>query len=214
MAPVRDRRRPRHRDLVRGDPGQEDPTTRWVGLAWLAVGFVVFYVYRRRVLKEPTAVTIRAPALIGPALALEYRTIMAPVVDSPQSREAVHIACRLAAERRSQIIAMRVIVVPVEIPLDAPLPEQDELADRLLDEAHDIGELYGVRVIERVTRARHAGREIVEEAARRNAEIVVIGAPRLPHRTRRSAIFGKTVDYVLRNASCRVMVGIGREAAA
>ncbi len=27
-----------------------------------------------------------------------------------------------------------------------------------------------------------------------------MGAPRLPHRTRTSAIFGKTADYVLRNA--------------
>ena len=68
------------------------------------------------------------------------------------------------------------------------------------------GELYGVRVIERMVRARSAGRAIVEEAARRNAEIIVLGAPRLPHRTRKSAIFGKTVDYVLRHAPCRVMV--------
>jgi nucleotide-binding universal stress UspA family protein len=109
---------------------------------------------------------------------------------------------------------MRVIVVPMELPLDTPMPEQEKLADRLLDEAADIGELYGVRVVERVSRARHAGREIVEEATRRNAEIIVIGSPRLPHRTRRSAIFGKTVEYVLRHADCRVMVGAGRRAAA
>ena len=147
-------------------------------------------------------------------MALEYRMILSPVVDSPQSREAVHLACRLAAERRSAIVAIRVIVVPVELPLDAELPDQEDLAAELLDEAHDIGELYGVRVIERVARARHAGREIVEEAERRNAEIIVIGAPRLPHRTRRSAIFGKTVDYVLKNAQCRVMVGAGKRAAA
>jgi len=107
-----------------------------------------------------------------------------------------------------------VIVVPLELPLDAELSEQEELADRLLDEAHDIGELYGVRVVERVLRARHAGREIVDEAERRHAEIIVMGAPRLPHRTRRSAIFGKTVDFVLKHAHCRVMIGAGRRAVA
>jgi basic amino acid/polyamine antiporter, APA family len=192
----------------------QNPTTRWVGLAWIAIGFVAYAVYRRRVVHVPMTQTVKAPPLLGPALALEYRMILSPVVDSPQSREALHLACRLAAERRSAIVAMRVIVVPMELPIDAALAEQVKLADRLLDEAHDIGELYGVRVIERVARARHAGREIVEEAARRNAEIIVIGAPRLPHRTRRSAIFGKTVDYVLKNAECRVMVGAGRRAAA
>ena len=53
------------------------------------------------------------------------------------------------------------------------------------------------------------GRAIVEEAARRHAEIVVLGAPRGRHRD----IFGKTVDYVLKNATCRVMVAAGRRAA-
>jgi len=192
----------------------QNPTTRWVGLGWLAVGFVMYVVYRRRYVEVSVTETSKAPPLLGPALALEYRMILAPVVESPQSREALHLACRLAAERRSAIVAMRVIVVPVELSLDTDLPEQEELADKLLDEAHDIGELYGVRVIERVARARHAGREIIEEAARRNAEIIVMGAPRLPHRTRRSAIFGKTVDYVLKHADCRVMVGAGRRAAA
>ena len=66
-----------------------------------------------------------------------------------------------------------------------------------------------MRTIDRVVRARHAGRAIVEEAERRQAEIVVLGAPRGRHR----AIFGNTVDYVLKNAPCRVMVAAGKQAA-
>jgi APA family basic amino acid/polyamine antiporter len=192
----------------------QNATTRWVGLAWLAIGFAGYAAYRKYSVHAPLTETVKAPPLLGPGAALEYRMIVAPIVEGPQSRETLHLACRLAAERRSTIVAIRVIVVPMELPLDTPLPEQEKLADRLLDEAADIGELYGVRVVERVARARHAGREIVEEATRRNAEIVVIGSPRLPHRTRQSAIFGKTVEYVLRHADCRVMVGAGRRAAA
>jgi APA family basic amino acid/polyamine antiporter len=191
----------------------QSPDTRYAGLAWLAGGFVTYVVYRRRFLHEPLRRTLRAPPLLGPVLALEYRSILVPLVEGEQSREAMHIACRLAAERGSRIVAARVTVVPLELPLDAHLPDQERLADRLLDEAHDIGELYGVRVTERLVRSRHAGRAIVEEATRRNAEIVVMGAPRLPHRTRRSAIFGKTVDYVLKHAPCRVMVGAAPRAA-
>ena len=41
-----------------------------------------------------------------------------------------------------------------------------------------------------------------------------MGAPRLPHRTRKSAIFGKTVDYVLKNAPSRVMVAAAKTAVA
>jgi APA family basic amino acid/polyamine antiporter len=191
----------------------QSPSTRYAGLGWLVVGFVTYYVYRRRILHEPLSETVRAPILIGPAAALEYRTILVPIVEGEQATEAMHVACRLAAERGAAIVAVRVIVIPMDLPLDTPLPEQEELADQLLDEAHDIGELYGVKVVERVIRDRHAGRAIVEEAERRNAEIIVLGAPRLPHRTRKSAIFGKTVDYVLKNAPCRVLVAAARRAA-
>jgi APA family basic amino acid/polyamine antiporter len=192
----------------------QSPATRYAGLGWLAVGFGTYVVYRRRFVGVSLTETAKAPILIGPAFALEYRTILVPLVEGDQAIEAMHVACRLAGERRSVIVAMRVIVVPLDLPLDADLPEQEELANRLLDEARDIGELYGVRVIERVVRARHAGRAIVEEAERRHAEIILMGAPRLPHHTRKSAIFGKTVDYVLKNAPSRVMVAAAKTAVA
>jgi APA family basic amino acid/polyamine antiporter len=191
----------------------QEPATRYAGLGWLAAGLITYVVYRRVVLRESLTKTVRAPVAYGPAAALEYRTILVPVVEGEQSREALHVAVSLAAERRSRIVAVRVIVIPLDLPVDAVLPDQEELADRLLDEAHDIGELYGVNVVERLIRDRHAGRAIVDEAVRRQAEVIVMGAPRLPHRTRTSAIFGKTVDFVLRNAPCRVMVGAARRAA-
>ena len=101
------------------------------------------------------------------------------------------------------------IVVPLELPLDADLAPELAEADRLLDEARAIAAPYGVRVVERVVRARHAGRAIVDEAERRVSEIIVLGAPRGRHR----AIFGHTVDYALKYAPCRVMVAVGRKAA-
>jgi APA family basic amino acid/polyamine antiporter len=191
----------------------KDAPTRWAGLSWLAAGLVVYVVYRRRVLHVPLTETVRAPALLGPALALEYQNILVPIVEGKQAREAMHVAARLAGERRAMIVALRTTVVPLDLPLNAELPDQDAVAERLLDEAHDIGDLYGVRVVERVVRDRSAGAAIVTEAERRNTEIIVMGAPRLPHRTRTSAIFGKTVDHVLRHASCRVMIGAARRAA-
>jgi APA family basic amino acid/polyamine antiporter len=142
-------------------------------------------------------------------VALEYRTILVPIVSGPESHESVDIAARLAAERGATIVALRVIVVPRDRPLDASLPAEQDEADRLLDDARATAEIYGVRMIDRVVRARNAGRAIVEEAERRQAEIVVLGAPRGRHRD----IFGKTVDYVLKNAPCRVMIAAGKRAA-
>ncbi len=186
----------------------KDAPTRYAGLAWLAAGFVFYLLYRRS-LHVPVAVTMRAPIALGPLIALEYHSILVPIVSGPASREAVEVAARLASERAGRIVLLRVIVLPLDLPLDADLTEQLEEANRLLDEASAVADVYGVRTVERVVRARHAGRAIVDEADRRDAEIIVLGAPRGRHR----AIFGHTVDYVLKNAPCRVMVAAGKRAA-
>jgi APA family basic amino acid/polyamine antiporter len=187
----------------------QDAPTRYAGFAWLLFGFL-FYVLYRRSLHLPLTRTTRAPVPLGPALALEYRSILVPIVAGPQSREAVEVAARLATERAGRIVLLRVIVVPLELPLDADLSEQLEEADNLLDDARALAAPYGVRVVERVVRARNAGRSIVEEADRRGTEIIVLGARRGGYRT----IFGPTVEYVLKNAPSRVMVATGRKVAA
>ena len=57
-------------------------------------------------------------------------------------------------------------------------PELESLANRELDEAVAIGDSYGVPVVGRLERARAAGPAIVAEAEARQAEIIVLGAPR------------------------------------
>jgi APA family basic amino acid/polyamine antiporter len=136
-----------------------------------------------------------------------------PIAPGYPSDEAMDVACRLATERRAVIVALTVVEVPLELPLDAYLPEQVEEANRQLDEARTIGESYGVRVIGRLVRARRAGRAIVDEAARRGSQIIVMGAPRRHRAVRKSAIFGETVDFVLKHAPTRVMVAASRQAA-
>ena len=67
------------------------------------------------------------------------------------------------------------------------------------------GRQYGVPVIPRIVRTRNVGEAIVDEARRRRAEIIVLGAEQRKRGGER--MFGKVIDYVLRNADCRVMVG-------
>ena len=142
-------------------------SARWAGLGWLLLGLVVYIAYRRLVVHEPLTVTLRAPVIIGPAVALEYRNILVPVKPGRPSEEAIDYACRLATERGASIAAVSVVVVPLELPLDSRLEEEEMDAYEALDAAAAIAELYGVSVTERLARDRHAGRSIVEEAVRR-----------------------------------------------
>jgi APA family basic amino acid/polyamine antiporter len=192
----------------------QQPLTRWAGLGWLALGFAVYWVYRTRVVKQPLRRTVRAPAFVlGPSLMVEYRTIVVPVVRTEETEEALVAGARLAAERGSTVVVVTVIEVPLSLPLDARMEEEQDRAEQLLDDAQALVESYGVRCVTRVLRARRAGPAIVAEVRRRNAELVVLGAPRRAVGGRRR-LFGTTVDYVLRESPTRVLIAAGKRAAA
>jgi basic amino acid/polyamine antiporter, APA family len=185
---------------------------RWAGLSWLALGLVFYFVYRRYVVHEPLASTVRAPALVvGPSLVAEYRTIVVPIVRSPESEDALIAAARLAADRGSTIVVLHVLELPLDRPLTADLGALEDRADELLDDAQALLEEYGVRVVSRLVRARSTPRAIVDEAVARHAELIVVGAPRTIRPGRR--LLGRTAEKVLKLSPVRVLVTAGRRAA-
>jgi APA family basic amino acid/polyamine antiporter len=183
----------------------QNPTTRWAGLGWMVAGLAGYLIYRRRWVQAPITEVVKAPPAFGPALALEYRRILVPVIRGRPSDEALDMACRLAAERGSRIVALNVLEVPLDRPLGEEYPDLELEANRELDEAVAIGDSYGVPVLGRLERARSAGRAIIAEAGARQSEIIVLGSPRRELTARETAVFGTTVDYVLKHAPCRVL---------
>jgi APA family basic amino acid/polyamine antiporter len=188
----------------------QNATTRWVGLGWMVFGLLAYVLYRRRFVDAPLQEVVKAPPAFGPELALEYRRILVPVVPGKPSDEALDLACRLAAERGARIVAVTVLEMPLDRPLSDSAHELESVANRELDEAVAIGDSYGVPVVGRLERARAAGPAIVAEAEARQAEIIVLGASRSELTARQRAVFGKTVDYVLKNAPCRTLVVASR----
>ena len=81
-------------------------------------GSLFYAVYRRRVVHEPLIATVKAPPAYGPALALEYRRLLVPVVPGQASDDALDVAASLAAERGAQIAAVTVLEIPLELPLE------------------------------------------------------------------------------------------------
>ena len=93
------------------------------------------------------------------------------------------------------------ITVPSSSPVDASLPEQERAAQEIIEQA----KLQGGRRVsghwEKV-RAGQAGRLIVNEAREMRAAAVVLPLP--PRRG--PAIFGPTVEAVLADRPCRVII--------
>jgi basic amino acid/polyamine antiporter, APA family len=187
------------------------PATRYAGLGWLVLGFAAYAVYRRRLGLALTH-TVRAPPLLL-GFDVEYRTIVVPVVRSAETEEALVAAGRLVADRAGRVVVAHALEVPLDLPIDAELPDAEDEADELLEQARALVESYGVRVVERLVRGRSASAVIVEEALRLNADVVIIGAPRRRRVSARVPVFGRTVDRVLKASPCRVLVTAGRSAA-
>jgi nucleotide-binding universal stress UspA family protein len=131
-----------------------------------------------------------------------YRRIVVPIAGDDDSETGVALAAELAPEGGASITAVVVIEVPAELPLDAHMDEEERAARAALEKAHAIAASRGVRLRERVVRARARGEAIVAEAEAAGADLIVMRAA--PRNRRR--LFGRTADYVLRHADCRVLV--------
>jgi nucleotide-binding universal stress UspA family protein len=97
-----------------------------------------------------------------------------------------------------------VIRVPLDQALDAELLDAEEQAEASLAEARLLAAEHGVEIQTEVVRARAIGEAIAQAARTHEAELIVVGSA--PRWRRQSRFFSPTVDYVLRNAPCEVMV--------
>ena len=177
------------------------PGARYAGPIWLALGLALYLVVRRR---AHIGLLAEAPAVVELPAGAEFRRVLVPMKLGPIGEEMVATAVALAKERGARVDALFVIVVPLDQELDAPLYYLEEQATASLAEAVLLGEENEVRVEPVTVRARSLGRAIVEQAADRGSDLIVVGSS--PRWRRQSAFFSPTVDYVLRNAPCEVLV--------
>jgi APA family basic amino acid/polyamine antiporter len=177
---------------------------RIAGPVWLALGAAVFIgsrlVARERVLGRVTpAVGDLVPEVEG-----AYERILVPTKLGLIGEEVLGTALRLAEEQRCAVVAVHVIRVPLDQPLDAPMFDAEEQAEASLAEAKLLGEDAGVDIEVNIVRSRAIGEAIVEEAVLHDVDLIVMGSA--PRWRRQSRFFSPTVDYVLRKAPCEVMV--------
>jgi len=178
------------------------PEVAAAGFAWLALGVVLYVAYRRRVgldLVSTVKVAIPQPVVDHEA---EYDSVLVPLVDGRYDEHVMATAAKLAARRRRGIHVLAMVTVPNALEIDAPLPEAEAQASSVIEQAKIQA---GRRVsghTERI-RAGQAGRRIVEEATAMRAAAIVM---ELPRRVAGASVFGKTLETVLTERPCRVVI--------
>jgi APA family basic amino acid/polyamine antiporter len=168
------------------------------GVGWLALGVVVFVVYRRRQgLDLTSTVKIELPS---PATdhEVEYQSVLVALEAGSHDTVALSTAARLASRRRRAIYVLVLIEVPASLAIDAPMPAQEDLANTTIEEAR-------LRIGSRATgrwqkvRPRQAARVILSAAREAKVEAIVMPISS-------ASGFNDTVQTVLRERPCRVIL--------
>jgi basic amino acid/polyamine antiporter, APA family len=180
-----------------------NPQVAAVGLGWLVLGVIVYALYRRSRGLDLTSthkVAIPQPVVDHEA---EYDSVLVALnTDEGYRPSLVATATRLAARRRRGIHILVTIPVPYALTVNAKLPDAEAAADSIIEQARIAG---GRRVTGHWEKVRpgQAGRRIIEEAEDMRASAIVLG---LPRRVAGSSLFGKTLETVLADRPCRVVI--------
>jgi APA family basic amino acid/polyamine antiporter len=176
---------------------------RYAGPAWLAVGLVIYVLVRKRRGEKLRQRVLSADEHRGLAEA-EFSKILVPMKLGDIGEEMIATAVKLAQEHGASVEALHVIRVPLELPLDAELIDEEEQAEASIAEAKILGADHGVTVQGRIVRARSIGQAIVQSAREDGADLIVVGSS--PRWRRQSRFFSPTVEYVLKRAPSEVLI--------
>jgi nucleotide-binding universal stress UspA family protein len=134
--------------------------------------------------------------------------ILVPVLHKNEVTDrTVALAVQMAQHRNGNVEALAVLEVSFMLPLDARVEEDEQCALALLDRAESVAihTRSSSKVIKRLLKARNAGAAIVREAEEKVVDLIIIA--NVPVRVRGSMQqIDPTVEYVLKNAPCEVMV--------
>jgi nucleotide-binding universal stress UspA family protein len=130
--------------------------------------------------------------------------IMITVGGNAIDAETVRLAVRMAKQRGAKLYAIHIIEVNRSLPLGAVVEREVERGEQILDEVEMLAREEEMEVETELVQARETGPAVVDEAEEWGAELILMG---LPYKRRFGEFnLGRTVPYVLKNATCRVVL--------
>jgi nucleotide-binding universal stress UspA family protein len=135
----------------------------------------------------------------------QFRRAVIALSGGRTDRAIVALAARVARPTSSELVGVHVVEIDWTLPLDADVAGRSEEAQRVLDFAEATAEAGKYTLDTVLLQARDVGAAIVDEAAEREADLIICG---LPFRRRFGGDFaiGRTIPYILKNAPCAVWV--------
>lgn len=134
----------------------------------------------------------------------KIKRILVPVDGAGTDEESVMLACELGKKDKAEVLLLYVIEVRRNLPIDAELAPELEKGEEVLDRVLRHAQKAGCRVSTDLLQAREAGAAIVNEAAERDAQLIVMGVPF--YEKYGEYCVKPRAQYVLEHAGCRVIL--------
>ena len=135
---------------------------------------------------------------------MEFHKILVPVIGTEADDEAIRLACRLANKNKGKIWAVYVIAVKRTLPLDAEIEPEIKNAEDILENIEMVAEEEDYEVEAEALQAREVGPAIIDEAAERGINLILMGVKYKKSFGQFS--LGSVVPYVLKNSPCPVIL--------
>lgn len=133
------------------------------------------------------------------------RLILVPINGSVCDGRAIEVAVMLAKRNHAEVIAIHIVEVPQELPLESEMERECAQGADVLHNAEQFAAQYGNDIEIELLQARTAGPAIVDEAIQRGATQIVMSTT-VRRRAGETTVGRTTVPYVLKNAPCEVLV--------
>jgi nucleotide-binding universal stress UspA family protein len=175
-----------------------------MGISWILLGVLMYWIYRRRKKISPTTQVVIQKIKIPEFHPLEIKHILLPLRSTTQT-ETVQIACDLAKMHKGKITALHVIEVPFSMPLDTVIPHRLELASMVLKTAEAIALDQGIVMEMEIVRARGIADAIIDVLSRDGYDLLLLESTKVPEKGGRQAM-GALLTELIQRAPCRTWV--------
>jgi nucleotide-binding universal stress UspA family protein len=134
---------------------------------------------------------------------MQLKRILVPLAGTSVDPDVIRVAIALGKPAKAEIVAIYVIEVRWNLPLDAILDPESERGEAVLEGAVKVAEQTGAHIETELVQAREAAAAIIDTARERKSDLIVLG---MPYRKRLGRVYvGKTVQSVYVGAHCAVL---------
>lgn len=180
------------------------PEGRYLGLAWMTYGLIMYFGYRKSSQLKATGHVAIEHIAIPDFKPMKIQKILVPTRGGSQT-ETMQMACEIAKFHKAKVTALQVIEIPASLPLDMNTPHRNALAEAILKRAEAIAREIGVEIELCIVRSRSIPDSILDIASKGKYDLLVLGALR-PSQELKVKGVGTFTEQILRKAPCRVWI--------